>query len=117
MNIPNVAIYLTEDERLMMLKFENIDGMLDVTICELSEYTDPDTLTEFPELREDQVCFARIAYEFDFDDENGIMEMALHEVVDLHMDGDPVCVEQMVNDNIEFMGEVYIEHIDNFYSY
>lgn len=115
--MPNVAIYVTADGRLMMLKFEQFDGNLDITICELSEYTDTESLTDIPELHEDQICFARIAYEFSFDDEEGVMEMALHEIVDLHNHGEPVCVENMVENNLEFMGEVYIEHIDNFYRY
>ena len=116
-DIPNVAIYTTKDDRLMMVRFDYNDGNLVITECELSENVGDDMITQFPELREDQVVFAKIAYEFDFDDDEGLMEISLHEIIDLHDDGNEICVEDIVKDNIQFMGEVYVEHIDNFYSF
>lgn len=116
-DIPNVLIFTTKENTFKMIRFSYRDGKLDVSECALSEDLDDDMISGFPEIRDDQVIFARIKYEFDFDDSEGIMEMSLHEIIDLHDHGDVVCVEDMVKSNIEFMSEVYAEHICNFYSF
>lgn len=113
-DIPTVAIVKYRDGQFRAVKFEYNDGNLSVLSVELNANDHSGELA-FPDLREDQICFARITFEFEFDDDEGLMEIALYETVDINMDGTALNVEDIIKSNIQEMIAIYIEHIDTFY--
>jgi hypothetical protein len=114
-DIPNVAIVKYRDNNYRAVKFEYSDGNISALSTELESNTHGTEELAFPDLREDQICFARIAFEFELDDDEGLMEISLYETVDINIDGTAYNVEDIIKNDIHEMIEIYIEHIDTFY--
>lgn len=113
-DIPNVAIVKYKNHTYNAIKFDYADGNISVASTELDSRTSSGDIA-FPDLREDQICFARIAFEFELDRDEGLMEISLYETVDINIDGTAFNVENIIKNNIQEMTEIYIEHIYTFY--
>lgn len=112
-DIPNVIIVQYENDELHALKFIYNDGDLEVMSAQLTTQNENSGI---PYMEPDQICFARIAFEFELDSDEGLMEISLHETVHLHSDGEPLNSENLLKTNIEELTEIYIEHIETFYN-
>jgi hypothetical protein len=113
-DIPNVAIVKYNNGEFRAVKFEYSNGNLTVLSADINANTHSGE-SAFPDLREDQICFARIAFEFELDDDEGLMEISLYETVDVNINGTALNVEEIIKNDIQEMVEIYIEHIDTFY--
>jgi len=113
-DIPNLAIVQYRNNQYTAVKFEYSNGNITVSSAELDSRTHGGDIA-FPDLREDQICFARIGFEFELDDSEGLMEISLYETVDINIDGTVLNVEDIIKNNTQEITEIYIEHIDTFY--
>jgi hypothetical protein len=113
-DIPNVAIVKYNSGEFRAFKFEYSDGNLTILSADINSGINSGE-SAFPDLREDQICFARIAFEFELDYDEGLMEMSLYEIIDVNIDGTTVNIEDVIKADIQEIVKIYIDHIDTFY--
>lgn len=118
--IPNAAIYKKEDGLYGVVRFSIEDDAItgDTNLTISSATIQSDTINDIDHVKHldlDSVLFTYISYEFDLDEENGLMEMQLCSEVSLaYEDGEEkenVIAENIINENPEDLIPVYLNVI------
>ena len=113
--IPNAAIIKFRDGTYHCIKFSQEDTKMIGHETEITTDGVWDT-SSLSDLNYDQIAFVKIMYEFDYDAEQGIMEMELCESLTLtDINDEFVYIEDIYKNKPEDIIAIYIDLLDNFH--
>lgn len=102
---PIIAVIKTSNDSFLVIKFELIDGAFHAMSTELTPSNYDNDM--FYDMTMSDILYAKLTYDFSFDDEDGISELEILEIVTYETDSIYEIVE---NDFHEFMN-LYTEYI------